>query len=162
MKFREIVSRLTGLSTPIFGVSWNPSESERTAARRILVFLEDRRVLYSPSEAEVPHHCVHAVIEIRHFLTSELGKLPADSTLAKSLAAMRAASRKFMDAAGAEDGRIIQFGASQGHYASWVFISALGELRGVFGVHVASIAAAHGLDVEAGLAAILPADGSVA
>jgi hypothetical protein len=25
MKFREITSRLTGISSPIFGVSWNPA-----------------------------------------------------------------------------------------------------------------------------------------
>ena len=40
--------------------------------------------------------------------------------------------------------------------ATWVFNSALGELRGVFGIHVARLAAAHGLDVEDDLAAILP------
>ncbi|MGH9439849.1 MAG: DUF6650 family protein [Terriglobia bacterium] len=160
MKFREVVSRLTGLSSPVFGVSWNPPESHCTIARRVLAFLEDRRVLYSPSEAESPDHCVHSVVEIRHFLTQELGALPAKSELAQSLSAMRAACRKFMDSVQAEDGRIIQYGASHGHYASWIFISALGELRGVFGVHVAALAAGYGLDVERELAAIVPAEAS--
>ena len=36
------------------------------------------------------------------------------------------------------------------------FNQALGELRGVVGTEVAKIAAAHGLDVEDGLASILP------
>jgi hypothetical protein len=70
---------------------------------------------------------------------------------------MRAACRKFMDSVQAGEVRIIQYGASQGHYASWVFISALGELRGVFGIHVAALAAGYGLDVEHELAAIVPA-----
>lgn len=157
MKFREIVSRLTGLSNPVFGVSWQPPEAHCTIARRVLAFLEDRRVLYSPSEVESPSHCVHSVIEIRHFLTQELGALPAKSELAQSLSAMRAACRKFMDSVQAENGHIIQYGASQGHFASWVFISALGELRGVFGIHVAALAAGYGLDLESELATIVPA-----
>jgi hypothetical protein len=157
MKFREVVSRVTGLSVPIFGVQWNPPEAECTAARRVLAYLEDRRVLFVPSEMEVPHHCVESVIQIRAFLTEEIGKLNADQELALSLRAMRAACRKFLATVEADDRRAILFGASMGHFASWVFNGAVGELRGVFGVHVARLAAAHGLDVEDPLASILPA-----
>ena len=48
------------------------------------------------------------------------------------------------------------YGASHGHWASWVFTGALGEMRGVFGVHIARLAASHGLDVEDELATIIP------
>jgi hypothetical protein len=75
MKFSEIANRLTGISTPFGGASWQPAELEIEGARRVLVFLEDRRVLYDPCEMEVPDHCVRSVIEIRHCLTEELGKL---------------------------------------------------------------------------------------
>jgi len=67
MNFREIASRITGLSVPVFGVQWNPPDAERSAARRVLAFLEDRRVLFVPSEMEVPEHCVAAVLGIREF-----------------------------------------------------------------------------------------------
>ncbi|WP_157661795.1 DUF6650 family protein [Burkholderia ubonensis] len=87
----EIVSRITGFSVPVFGIQWNPSETERAVARRVLTFLEDRRVLYSPSEMEVPSHCVESVQRIREFLTSELGKLDAAADIAVSL---RAISRR--------------------------------------------------------------------
>ena len=160
MKFREITNRITGLSIPVFGISWNPPEAHCAVARRVVAFLEDRRVLYVPSEAELPDHCVHSVVEIRHFLTQELGALSAQCELAQSLAAMRAACRKFMDTVQADEGRILQYGASHGHYASWIFISALGELRGMFGIHVATLAAGYGLDVERDLAAIIPATAS--
>lgn len=70
---------------------------------------------------------------------------------------MRAACRKFMTTVQKDEGSIVRFGADRGHYASWVFIGALGELRGVFGLHLASIAAAFGLDVETELTTILPA-----
>ncbi len=156
MKFAEIANRVTGFSTPIFGVSWNPPESERAVAKRIITQLEDRRVLYSPSEMEIPEHCVASVIDIRRMLSHELGTLEDKLALAKAMRAMRAACRKFLDSVQTDE-RIVRFGAHAGHFASWKFNGAVGELRGVFGVHLAQIAAQYGLDIEDDLAAILPA-----
>lgn len=158
MKFREVLSRLTGLSSPVFGVSWNPPEAEIQVARRVLTFLEDRRVLYVSSQMEMPEHCVRSVIEIRHYLTSELQGLGSnDGTLAESLRAMRAACRKFLNVVGHQDDTL-RFGGHAGPWASWEFNGGLGEMRGVFGVHLARLVAAHGLDIEDGLATILPGD----
>jgi len=158
MKFREIANRLTGLSTPIFGISWNPPEAEVSIVRRIIAFMEDRRVLYVPSEVEVPDHCVQSVLRIREFLTNELASIEPSSELGQSLMALRSSCRKFLNTVQEEEGKIIRFGASQGHYASWIFISAIGEMRGVFGLHLAKLAVAHGLDVEDDLAKIFPAE----
>ena len=122
MKFREIIARVSGLSSPVFGVSWNPPETEIAVARRVVSYLEDRRVLYNPSEMEVPDHCVEFVLDIRRFLTGELAPLAEDSEFRASLRAMRAACRKFLDTVGV-DGRsaIVRFGAHRGHWASWEF-----------------------------------------
>jgi hypothetical protein len=157
MKFNDITSRLTGISCPIFGISWNPPASERDLARRVIAFLEDRRVLYNPSEMEMPEHCVHSVIEIRHYITSELQKIDEDTEIAKKLRAMRAGCRKFLNTVQGDRGLdIIRYGFHRGHSSSWIFNAALGEMRGVFGVHLLQIAAEYGLDVEDDLAAILP------
>jgi hypothetical protein len=126
MRFKEILGRLTGLSSPIFGVSWNPPEPDVTVARRVVAFLEDRRVLYVPSEMEVPEHCVRSVLEIRRFLTTELQSLDSSADLAASLRALRAACRKFMDVVGARS-EIVTFGAHRGHWASWEFNGASGN-----------------------------------
>ena len=56
------------------------------------------------------------------------------------------------------NGDIIRFGASRGHWASWEFNGSVGELRGVFGIHIAKIAVTYGIDVEDDLASILPSD----
>jgi len=90
MKFKETFARLTGISVPFFGVQWRPPEADRAVAKRVIALLEDRRVLYAPSEMEVPEHCVHSVIEIRSFLTRELGKLESTSELASNLRVLRA------------------------------------------------------------------------
>lgn len=156
MKFQEALSRLTGISIPLFGVQWNPPDADRAVARRVLTFLEDRRVLYVPSEMEIPSHGVQSVIEIRRFLTSELGQLTSNGQLARCLQDMRAACRKFLNAVGAQDGLIVRHAFHDGHYASWVFNQALGEMRGVFGIYITVLAATHGLDVHSDLAKIIP------
>ena len=148
---------MTGTSTPIFGVSWNPSEADSATAKRIINFLEDRRVLYAPSEMEVPRHCVDSVLHIRRFLTSEVGRSDLDSELAADLKAMRKACRKFLQIVNTDPDQIIPFASQLGHYASWIFYGSLGEMRGVFGIHIAKIAAQYGLDIEDELASILPA-----
>lgn len=158
MRFKEIASRLTGFSTPLFGVSWKPPRPEVQRAKRLVTHFEDRRVLFSPSELEQPDHCVASIIEIRRLLTAELEELDPKSELGASLRAMRSACRKFLDSVQAEDERIIQFATHRGHFASWQFMSALGELRGVFGIHLAKIAASYGLDVEDQLASIFPGE----
>jgi hypothetical protein len=158
MKFSEIANRLTGISTPLVGVSWQPTDLEVSAARRVIAFLEDRRVLYAPEEMEVASHCVDSVLEIRHFLSGELGKLETKSEFAASLRAMRAACRKFLDRVGVDGRETVLYANHHGHWASWTFYSALGEMRGTFGVHLAKIAAEFKLDIEDRLASILPAN----
>jgi hypothetical protein len=155
MKFKEILNRLTGISTPIFGVSWNPLDLEVTVARRVIVYLQDRRVLYNPYDLEVPEHCIESVLEIRRFLTSELDSIRGDSELSKNLQAMQAACRKFLNRQTGHEFRILRY--RDNNVTMWSFLTALGELRGVFGIHLAQIAAKYGLDIAEPLASILPA-----
>lgn len=135
MKFNDITSRLTGISIPVFGLSWTPPASERDAAKRVIAYLEDRRVLYSPYDLEVPEHCATSAIDIRRHLTDELQKIDGEGELAKQLRAMRVACRKFLDVVQARD-EFVKHGFSRGHFASWTFMPALGALRGVFGLHL--------------------------
>jgi hypothetical protein len=149
--FREIAQRLTGFSTPIFGVSWNPPTAEAEVARRLVTFLEDRRALYNPYDVEVMHDVVESVLRTRERLTAALEQLDRGSPLAQSIAALRAACRKFLDSVhGGPTGR--------SYWGPHMFdASALGELRGVFGIHLANICVRYGIDVEEELASIFPA-----
>lgn len=156
MRFSEITERLTGISCPIFGVSWNPPESERTKAIRIIRYLEDRRVLYVPSEMELPSHCVHSVMQMREYLTKELQSIAEDVQLFHYVKAMRISCRKFVDRMNFDDPDSIRRCGHWGDCLSWVFASALGEMRGTFGIMVAQVAATYGIDVEDDLAKIIP------
>jgi hypothetical protein len=94
-----------------------------------------------------------SVLEIRRELTVALQGCPEDPELVEPLRAMRAACRKYLDATDPHARRI------RHSYAGDVeFASALGELRGVFGLHLARLCVAFGVDVEQELAAMFPVE----
>lgn len=155
MRFSEILNRLTGISCPIFGVSWNPAETERAISRRIIIYLEARRVLYAEFGDEAVCQCIDSVIEIKKYLTYELPNIDENSELNSYVRAMRTATNKFLSRFPKErDQRCAM--CSKGSIENWIFISAVGELRGVFGVMIGQIAKAYGIDVEDDLAMIIP------
>jgi hypothetical protein len=39
--FKTLAKRITGISLPVFGVSWNPPMPERDIVRETFIFLED-------------------------------------------------------------------------------------------------------------------------
>lgn len=155
LAYQEIRSRLTGFSIPIFGISWQPDESEIKIAKRILTQLEDRRVLFSPYELEIPRHCISSVIEIRRTLTEEIGKLSQSKTLYSDLQFLRAACRKFLDNIHPIEADIDNY-QSFTTVSGWIFLTALGELRGVFGIGIGKIAVSYGLDITGDLIKIIP------
>lgn len=96
MKFTELLNRLTGISCPVFGVSWNPVDTERSIARRIIIFLEPRRVLYSAYDYESVCPCITSVTDIKNYLTSELQNIDEQSELNAYVRSMRNACNKFL------------------------------------------------------------------
>ncbi|MBB4100472.1 DUF6650 family protein [Sphingomonas kyeonggiensis] len=137
------------------GASWQPSAADRDVAAELLVRLEDRRVLYNPGTAEVPHHCIQSIVEIRRLLSDALVKASAKGVLSEHLRALGAACRRFLDRVGS-DGDDHKAMRSHGHYLSWEFLDALGQLRAIFGIHIALVAAEFDLEVRGELTNILP------
>ncbi|MFJ3226956.1 DUF6650 family protein [Streptomyces sp. NPDC086783] len=156
MKALEIMRRIKGFSTPLGGVDWDLPLPQRAVAKKLVVYLEDRRVLTMPRAVmhavEEPDHCVASVLQIRETLTQILMDPDTGDDLAENLKAMRAACRRFLNAAGPNHS-----GHVRGHFESATFGAALGELRAVFGIQLGVIAARYKLELSEELADILPA-----
>jgi hypothetical protein len=128
--------------------------SEKELAREVIIYLEDKRVLYNPSMLENPDHCIAAVGEIRGFLTRSMKRLDDNDELFLELRERRSAARKFMDKGRGLDARY----GSRGAGFDQDFFSALGEMRGVFGVYLKRVALRHKLKIEDDLMYIFPVD----
>lgn len=162
--FAELVNHITGVSTPIFGVSWNPSEPEREKIRKLIIFLENRRALYNPDNMETVQWVDESVLKIREELTEGLQQLGEGSSAAPSLRAMRAACRQYLDKLEllkiihSYRGSIEELGIENlgDMYRNLHFESSIWELRAIFGIHIAKLCAMYGIDLEGKLISILP------
>ncbi|WP_421028810.1 DUF6650 family protein [Paraburkholderia sp. A1RO-5L] len=57
--FQWLRENFTGVSTPLVGVSWQSTTSEKEAIRKLLVFLDDRRVLHVDEKGDASHLASH-------------------------------------------------------------------------------------------------------
>lgn len=143
---------LSGLSGFGFGISWKKTASDRAIARRVVTFLEDRRLLFGERHLEDELHCVASALQIRAYLTEEIAQAKPGKELTACLRAIRAACRKFVEAAGPH-GRNFREHPGYGHDP---FFLALGDLRTGIGYQLAAILSQYPQDIEEGLATILP------
>jgi hypothetical protein len=156
LKIADLARRITGFSTPIVGVSWNPPAADRDTVRTFLAFLEDRRVLFNPFHLEVEYQVQQSILQIREQCTKAIGVLPDNSHAIASLRGIRAACRRFLDEPLTHSRRFHQrdFYGPEGPE----FFTALGEFRATVGAHVASLAVLYKIELEPELASIAPAE----
>lgn len=150
---KRFARRLTGISTPFGGVSWNPPDDERDVIRRLFIFLEDRRVLFNPFHLEIQYQVDQSLKDIRTHLIDTLMELKEDSKAVGSLKAMAAACRQYFDGS-------VSYHTHLEDHMLWHdgFLIALGEVRAVFGIHIALLASRYNLSVKGDLISVLPAE----
>jgi len=149
LKGRELAARLIGISTPVGGRDWKPPAEERDKARQVLEYLAEQGALWDPYDKAIGSFVAQTILDMRERLGLDLNDVPADSVLGEGLRAMRAACRKFLN-----ENQSPRSGYGPPYEAQ--LHSTLGELRALFGIHVARISCAYDLVVDGHLESILP------
>lgn len=158
MNYKELASKITGLSFLQFGVSFIPIKSDIETARNVINFLENKRVLFNSYELENPEHCMLYVIQIRDFLTTQLNDVKRGSDLDYILRGMRSAGIRVIN----EGGHNYRFGRDSHNNFGLLdqirFFSQIGIFRGIMGSLLAKLIIMYGLEIESDLLSILPTE----
>jgi hypothetical protein len=151
----ETARRITGISGPFGGISWaDPGPSDAENVREFILFLEDRRVLYSAHDLEVVGQVERSIHEIREQCTKTLQALPPKVFAVLPIRIIRAAGRRFHN----DQNEEFRFfgGLRHSGEGSPGFFTALGAFRATVGLQAAQLAAHYEIDIEGDLAAVLP------
>lgn len=153
--FRTIsnfANKITGVSIPMFGLSWNPSTLEVDVAEKLVTFLEDRRVLYTFPPFEVFYATVNSVREIRSRLGESLESLKRSSELTILVREMQTACREFLDEVERIDPIDIDGWPPSNIERRKDFFASLVKFRRIFASIIAQISTRYGIDLEEDLA----------
>lgn len=151
MEYKKILKNITGISTPFFGIQWEPPVVESDVAREIIVFLEDRRVLYGPEEQEGPSYCRQSVEKIREMLTDRMPRVSSSSEINKLLGNLRTQCKRFCDEIGSPSFPNLAVPVQKS-----ILKRELEKLRLVAGKVIGALSVSYGIDVEDELASIIP------
>ena len=138
-KVAKMLKRLSGLSTPLFGISWLPAPSEIDIAERLITFLSDRRILFGVLANENLNYAAKSIIKIRERLTCDLQELDGRSWLSKSLERMRQSSRLYLDVDQSTTGSL--------DYSKCMHLEIM-RLRKVFALEIGQISCRYGIDLS--------------
>ncbi|PZS29481.1 MAG: hypothetical protein DLM61_12840 [Pseudonocardiales bacterium] len=135
------------------GINWERAPGDERIARAVIIFLEDRRLLFGSRHIEDQAHCVSSALECRTFFTKEIAEAEPGKPLETTLKSMRAAFRQFVERGGPH-GRNFQYHRSMSEADP--FSLALGDLRTQVGEQLARIAWRYDIEIDDELARILP------
>lgn len=139
--------QLTGASAFGGGLDWQVVPDDRDVARRVLLFLEDRRVLTQDPSREDYEGCRKGAQKIRNYVDVELGNTQEGGPLEHCLRRMRTASAAFITAAGQKS---VDFKDDHSY-----FVSTLEAYRDTLATQIAQVSYEHKLQVPHDLQPLL-------
>lgn len=168
IRAKDMLNRITSVSSPWFGVSWNPPASDRDTVRKLLALLEDRRALFNPFPAEVEDHVSSSIQMIRAECTTTVGALSEKAPGVEHVRAIGAVCRRFLDEPYPTFDDIMEcrrdpdferdesYGRLRQGTNPAAFFTALGELRAFIGLQIAMLSSLYHIDIHGDLVRILP------
>jgi hypothetical protein len=135
------------------GINWERTAGDEKIAKTVIIFLEDRRLLFGNHHMEDEAHCVSSALECRTFLTTQIAETEPRKPLETTLKSMRAAFRQFVERGGPHGHN---FQHHRFMHEADPFSLALGDLRTQVGEQLARIAWRYNIEIDDDLARILP------
>lgn len=124
--------RITGIDTPLGGISWEYTEAEKNSIQEIFFFLESKRLLVNSIEMEVKSWCEQSALEIKNRIVFILAKNQFSDDTKNSLRTMITACNDFLDDVSKVDQTGIIYKNHNGDWENATFSSSMKKFRKVF------------------------------
>lgn len=124
--------KITGVSTPFGGISWEYNENEKSAIRKLFIFLESKRLLVDPISMEFPDQCAQSAIEIKHFIVELLIGSPFSSETEKCLSSMINECNDYLNGLNSRKRNHIIYKNQNGDWCDDNFSIIMKEFRSIF------------------------------
>lgn len=149
MRYKDILKHINGISCPIFGIQWKPPIYSTDIAREIILFLENKRVLFNLPTNEALQLCILSANDIRTELIAQQKK-NNDEKLNGVIQKMLRYSRDFVN-------KTEQISPNSNAVVQQSLLEReLLEYRRKMGNLIAILSVSYGVDVGDELAVILP------
>ena len=137
--------KVTGLSTPFGGISWEYTEAEKKGVQELFFFLETKRILVNPIEMEIKQWCIKSAIEIKEKITELHFKYNFSNHTTDCMRSMIDACNDFLDKLGGVKETGILYKNGNGDWADSMFSSAMKRFRKIFRDNINLLSSAYNL-----------------
>ena len=138
--------KITGVSVPFGGVSWEYTEPEKKYIQDLFFYLESKRVLTNPMDMEIKAWCEQSAIEIRNTLDSVLSKADYHQDTINCIRSMMNACNVFLDDMRKVDITGIIYKNNHGDWEHSGYSAAMKKFRKVFRDNIQFLSSAYGLE----------------
>ncbi|MVB12073.1 hypothetical protein CAFE_28040 [Caprobacter fermentans] len=140
--------RITGLDTPVGGVSWEYTENAKKGIQELYYFLEAKRILTNPAEMEIENWCAKSAIEIRNKLTELLPKYDFNGETITCFRTMIDSCNSFLDDMGCVTRPGIIYKNGNGDWEDINFSKAMKKFRKSFRDNIRILSEAYQIEFK--------------
>ncbi|MFR9545984.1 MAG: DUF6650 family protein [Rikenellaceae bacterium] len=142
--------KVTGLSTPFGGVSFDKKPTSKDRFSSLLLFLESKRILVNPIEMEKKEWCIQSVLEIKHFLIEITRDIKFKDKEMRIVRNMIDACNSYLDDVSPLKLPNIIFKSGE-HWEDMSFDKSMKQLRKQFGEEIQMVEEIHKLKFNKGI-----------
>lgn len=137
--------KITGISVPFGGVSWEYTEPEQKGIQDLFFYLESKRILTNPMDMEIKEWCEQSAIEIKNTLVSVFSKADYPQDTITCIRSMMNACNVFLDDMRKVNITGIIYKNGNGDWAHSGYSTAMKKFRKVFRDNIGLLSLAYNL-----------------
>lgn len=140
--------KITGISTPVGGLSWEIIEIDKQGIKEMFNYLETKRLLINPMEMEIPEQCALSALEIKRYLVDLLQEFKFINETEDIIKNLCNACNTFLDGLNEKNRPHIIYKNDHGDWCDMSFSRIMKEFRTTFRTNIAMLENEYKIDFK--------------